>query len=315
MANSGTTVNQPRQRAVLTLTSLYYLMMAILGATIGAIAGLSNTSVTNTLMELIASVVAGSAGLYFLNRKALRQEADALWRIGLLGVLFMATFWIAYVVAADYRYGGPVYYKWQASAPLYRNVALAEIYGHARKLGIADADLARALAFEVPPSGAAQACDLLREDPSVVSRLGRTTYKGVAKQSDDAELSPLARYISARFDAIGYPLTGSHPDAATTAVRLRDQAVATLLLLIRQHRILAEPARLACGSNPDTNTCRDATGFQGMLSTCLKDVDLVDVLATMRMHASAFHAIWGVEVSTQPAKARYTFETSRREPR
>lgn len=315
MANAGTTANQPRQRVVLTLTSLYYLMMAMLGATIGAIAGLSNTSVTNTLMELIASVVAGSAGLYFLNRKALRQEADALWRIGLLGVLFIATFWIAYVVAADYRYSGPAYYKWQASAPLYRNVALAEIYGHARKLGIADTDLATALAVAVPPSGAAQVCDPLREDPSVVSSLGRTAYKGVANQSDDPELSPLAKYISARFNAIGHPLTGGHPDAATAAARLRDQAVVTLLLLIRQHRILAEPARLACGSNLDTNTCLDATRFQGMLATCMNDVDLFDLLVTMRMHAREFQAIWGVEVSTQPAKARYTFETSRRDPR
>ena len=309
MAHNGTAGSRPRHRLISTLTSLYYVMMAMLGATIGAIAGLSNTSVSNTLLELIASVVVGSAGLYFINRKALRQEADALWRIGLLGVLFMAAFWGAYVAASDYRYDGPAHYEWQASAPLHYNVALAEIHGHAQKLGIADEDLEAALAADTSLSDDTKACDLLREDPKKLSNWVKAAYKGfVQNPSTNSELKGLATYVRARFDAINDPVVRNEPGAAIASARKRDQAVAMLLLLVREHSDLAKPAQPTCG-NGDSGDCRAATLVQEMLVTC-PDVGLVDALTTMRAHAAAFHTIWGDEVSTQPPKAPYTFETS-----
>ena len=301
--------SRPKQRVRLTPTSLYYLMMVAIGATIGAIAGLSNTSVSNTLIELIASVVAGSAGLYFINRKAMRQESDALWRIGLLGLLFMAAFWIVYFVAADYRYDGPAYYKWKESASLNHNVALAEIYGHARKLGIADADLATALPAETPKIGDGKSCELLHQDARKLSNLVSAAYKAASEQSNNLELSPLAKYLGARFETVSNQLSSNERDKASAGVQMRDQAVATLLLLIRQHPDLAKPAGLACFNGTFTNGCRAATRLQGMLAKC-PDVRLLDALATMRVHAGSFRNIWRDGVSTQPPKAHYTFETS-----
>ena len=219
--------------------SLYYVMMAMVGATIGAIAGLSSTSVTNTLLQLIAPVVAGSAGLYFIDRKAQREVTDALSRIGLLGVLFIAAAWGAYAVAANYRYE-TAHYDWDhETKSLYDNVALAELYGHARNLGIADADLQTALdkhrkevvAAETLSNGAMQSCELLREDAKVVGNVVSAAYKAVERTDGiDDQLKLKAEAIRVRFSAISNRLNDDAPDSALARERMREQAVASLLL-------------------------------------------------------------------------------------
>ena len=124
---------------------IYCLMMVLLGATIGIIAGLSITSVTGTVIEIVTSVVAGSAGLYFLSPKREGDDRHGAGLIGSVGALFLAAFWVAYHVSGEHRYEGTGHYQWE-SGSLHRNVALAEIYGHAQKLGIAREDLAQELA-------------------------------------------------------------------------------------------------------------------------------------------------------------------------
>lgn len=313
MANGGTTPNQ--LQVVQSSISLYFLMMGVLGATIGAIAGLSNTSISNTLIELIASVVAGSAGLYFIDRKSVRQETDVLCRIGLLGLLFMVLFWGAYLGTATYRYDGPAYYKWQKSVSVYRNLALAEIYGHARKLGIADKDIETALADETKKKKDVKTCELLRKDTKKISNLISAVYNSVGSQEDHPELSKpvkyIAKYIGARFEATNNMMSSDDPQKVTDGKQMHSQSVATLMFLIRQHRELVEPARFVCRKDEGTRNCLAARWLQEMLATC-RDFQLVEVLMAMRSHAREFESIWDEEVSTEPVKAPYTFETSER---
>ena len=314
---------------------LYYVMMAMVGATIGAIAGLSNTSVTNTLIELVASVVAGSAGFYFINRKTLTQEGEALRSIGLLGALFVGVFWIAYLPTAYYRYHDSAYYKWEAEGtPLHRHLALSEIYGHAQKLGIAYDDLKQALERKGVSTVTTDACELLHKDAQSVSDLVSSVYLALAtRERVDKQLSSPARYLAERFSATANLLRHSDSEKRKEGEQMRDEAVASLIRLVQDHPGLGEPMQTACccdkvkvddaGNTNDCNDatrgcdkcrqeCREASDLQRMLATC-PDIWLVDALVTIRGHASAFHKIWGEDVSTQPPKRPFTFEMGERQ--
>jgi len=77
---------------------LYVCMMVLTGMSIGAITALSKTSVTNTLIEVVVVFISGSAGLYFLNRENLETEGAAISAIGGVGILFLLSFWLAFLV-------------------------------------------------------------------------------------------------------------------------------------------------------------------------------------------------------------------------
>ena len=296
---------------------LYYVMMVMIGMTIGAIAGLSSTSVTNTLLQLVAPVAAGSVGLYFIDRKT-QREVDALSRIGLLGVLFVAAAWGAYAVAVNYRYD-TAHYDWDhETKSLYDNIALAELYGHARNLGIADADLQTALVKhrrEVAPANLlstrnTQPCELLREDAKVVGNVVSAAYDAVEKRAGlDARLKLNAEAIRVRFSAMSNRLNDDAPDSSFVRERMREQAVASLLLLTVNDGRLAKPAEAAnCASSPD-DLCEAARRMQRMLETCT-DIGLVDALATLRAHAGAFSSVWRQAASTKPPKGKYVLESA-----
>ena len=97
----------------------YLGMMIAAGLTIGAITGLSNTSVSGALIELVVTFVAGSAGIYFISRDTIRKEANSLRIIGWVGLAFLSSFWIAYIPTTFFRYGGqalahlPVHQRWK----------------------------------------------------------------------------------------------------------------------------------------------------------------------------------------------------------
>ena len=320
MAQDGAASGKSAGLSVLTSTLLYYAMMVMIGGTIGAIAGLSQTSVTNTLLQLIVPVAAGSVGLYFIDRKSQREGVETLRRVGLLGVLFMATFWIVWYLATMHRYHG-AHFEWNHEITLYENVTRAEIYGHAGKLGIADEDIRMALdkhrtevsSAKTPSSAGAQHCDLLREDAKTLSDVASRAYRGVMKGSDDNQLKAQAKYFRERFSSVAERLHDDAPSAATAGERMRDQAVASLLLLTVKYPRLAKPASIACsngakdGQNAEEE-CSAAERMERMVATC-PDVWLVDALATMRAHAGKFGAIWGEAVSSELPTRKNVFES------
>ena len=285
---------------------IYCLMMVLLGATIGSIAGLSITSVTGTVIEIVASVVAGSAGLYFLSRKRDGDDRHGAGLIGSVGVLFLAAFWVAYHFSSEHRYDGTDHYQWE-SGSLHRNVALAEIYGHAQKLGIAREDLAQELVGSTDGTTNSPPCDLLTDSARVVSDIGAAAYGTLAEESIDEELISIATYISDRFGAVHRRLKNNDADAASDAEKMRDQLVGSLVRLTEDYEPLRSPYKYACASNPKPKSCKAARRMEWMLETCT-DVELIDALTTMRAHARKFGQIWREEVSTKRNKGRYAFE-------
>lgn len=285
----------------------YLLMMVSAGLTIGAIAGLSNTSVTNTLLELILPFAAGSAGIYILNRETLRKEAKALPVIGVVGVSFFLAFWAAFLPASWYRYHAAGHHEWDAALSAEENFARAEVFAHAHALGMSRRTVADALAAQAAKSGGTGSCPFLAENPPSLSATITQIYgplSGVGRLGREA--TGAAAYLHNRFEPLAPALKDDDADKRTRAMAEFDAALKMLLALSRDHADIARPSTALCLSQDrDPAVCAGIRSFEQHLNACADSAAAVVLLAA-RAHARAFEAIW--ERSAPPAPPRWTME-------
>jgi hypothetical protein len=287
-----------------TISRSYILMMMAAGATIGAVAGLSNTSVSNTLIQLILTFVSGSAGLYYLKRDTLRKEASAMHAIGLIGIFFLGSFWLSYIPSSLYRYKGDQFYPWRPTLSLELNIALAEIHGHAQKLGISADDIDRALIANL--SKGSSTCGLLEEDPLLASRDIAKVYGELSKGLQISEPAKLAsEYISKQFDYISRELQGSDVDRKTAARASFKSAILALVAVSSDQSEVRNPSsRIVASATLSPQLAKD---ISEKIENCEKS-PLMGPLLTIRAHAGAYAAIWKQSVSTKPSNALGTLE-------
>ncbi|MEA2880427.1 MAG: hypothetical protein QOF14_5623 [Hyphomicrobiales bacterium] len=280
----------------------YVLMMMAAGATIGAVAGLSNTSVSNTLIQLVLTFVSGSAGLYYIKRDTLRKEATATHAIGLIGILFLASFWISYIPTSCYRYKGEAFYAWKKNLSFEQNVALAEIHGHAQKLGMSVNDFSASLTAGLSKGGT---CALLTEDPVLVSSDIERVYGELSKQLTVSDRARSASdYIQKQFRYIKAELQERDADRKSAAKAQFESAILALVALGRDQGEIRSPFS-APGATPAPQLARDVGE---KIQTCEKS-PLLNTLVTIRGHARAYEAIWKQPVSTKPSKSVGTLES------
>jgi hypothetical protein len=292
----------------------YILMMVTAGLTIGAITGLSNTSVTNTLLELILPFAAGSAGIYFLNQDTLRKEANALSVIGVVGVCFFVAFWTAYFPAAWYRHDAGEHFAWDAALPHEENFARAELFGHAQALAISRGAVAKALNTRPSNRTGNDACPFLSDDPKIVSQRFIGIFEPLTNApSITSPVAELVAYLNARFAklAADLPPAAGNRDAEKNnpAIIEFNAAIAELFLLSRNHPKIARPSTELCQPrNIDSSACVVVERFEQDLRRCANSVS-TDMLLTARAHARAFQSIWNRSVPS--ASPPGTMETSR----
>ncbi len=301
----------------------YLSMMVLTGLSIGAITGLSNTSVSNTILELILAFASGSAGIYILNSKMTKTETNLLGSVGVVGIFFLASFWAGYLPTTLHRYPGPQYYKWNSSLLLADNFALAEIYAHGQNLGMSDKDLERSIRAEklqqpaTTGSSNAMNCPLLSADPQAATQRIEKIYTAVQSNTGvGAVAKPAAQYISARFRELDRDLGKQDATAKAIALISFDRAIATLLTIGRDQSEIRTPSDVLClasGKSTDTaGACVLAIDLQQQMKSCVSP--MVDLLLTARAHARAYATIWKQPVSTAPAKSEWTLEGSETQP-
>lgn len=278
-------------------------MMAAVALTIGAIAGLSNTSVSNTLVELILGYIAGSAGLYFISSKVLK-EPHILSLIGYVGVVFLVAFWVAYIPTSLYRSGGSTGYAWHDDATTDVNLAAAEIIGHARSLGIEIASLRPTLdALVGAPSSS---CGLARNDAREWAPLLGDVFEHVAQCTPPGSTtSAAATYLSSAFRAARVDLRSDDVTFIARGQANYATGVSTLLDIarldesIRSPTIVVGPACEALGADPTVRATAigNATLIEGVITDC-GNAPLTDFLLNARAHARAYEAIWEAPAGT-----------------
>lgn len=83
---------------------LAYLAVVIAtGASIGAVAGISQSPVGQTVLELISVFVVGASGVSLLTNIEVSRKTSFLQQFGALGVCFLASFWVAFLPTSKYR--------------------------------------------------------------------------------------------------------------------------------------------------------------------------------------------------------------------
>lgn len=305
MFNEAKTRFQEMRRRV---PLLYIVMMVLTGMSIGAITALSKTSVTNTVIEVVVVFISGSAGLYLLNRQALETEGTAISAIGGIGVLFLLSFWLSFLVlnlASPHR---TLYAPWSDETSLAENLALVEVRGHLARLGV-DPDVATRLGEVggVLSPVAAGAC-LAGGDPRDFARMASRLYQKAVSGECFADKTTVeaASFLEADFKRV---LSTELRETAVGHPEF-DAASAALLALAVRAPDLANAERLSCvhPDMPDT----DAITLTRRVTLC-RDASTVRRLHMVREHAEAFQAVWGDPVAVETVRTGIVMETLRNE--
>ena len=285
---------------------LYVCMMVLTGMSIGAITALSKTSVTNTLIEVVVVFISGSAGLYFLNRENLETEGAAISAIGGVGILFLLSFWLAFLVLDLASPQRTLYAPWSNDKTLAENLALVESRGHLARLGVDPDVVARPGEVEgaLPPAAAG---DCLAEgDARGFARMASRLYSQAIRDECYEELTTVraASFLEADFKRV---LSGELRENTAEHTQF-DAASAALLALAAREPDLARAGRLTCGSPemPDP----DAITLARRVALC-RDAPTVRRLHLIRDHAAAFQDVWGDPVAVETVRTGIVMETLR----
>lgn len=111
-----------------------------LGLTIGLLAGLSLTSTSNTVIQLLASVVAGGGGAYFL-LKTNAYTFPLVKTISQLGLILLGGFWLGFTVIELVQRSQLRQMDLVVKANAGVQVLVSEIEAHARQLGVPEHQL------------------------------------------------------------------------------------------------------------------------------------------------------------------------------
>jgi hypothetical protein len=225
--------------------------------------------------------------------------------IGLIGIFFLGSFWLSYIPSSLYRYKGDRLYPWRPTLSLELNIALAEIHGHAQKLGISADDIDRTLIANLPKGSST--CSLLEEDPLLASRDIAKVYEELSKGLSSNEPAKLAsEYIAKRFDYISLELQNGDVDRKTAARASFKPAISALVAVSRDQSEVRNPSSRIVASSA-TLSPQLAKDISEKIENCEKS-PLMGPLLTIRAYAGAYAAIWKQSVSTKPSNAPGTLE-------
>lgn len=285
----------------------YGLMMLLIGAVIGAVAALSKTSVSNTLIESLIVFISGSAGLYLLNRDNSKSGFQILRSIGTLGIFFVVS--VVGVFAVLRYFESPSFYEWDNNLTSSENLAAAEIRGHFANLGIRwDEHTGSILhnASIVMQSSAILSC--LKnglsdaEYTSNVSKIYK--HKLACKKSHPDAVEGALKFVSASFSDAHDKINTS--DRALAANELSNISAALLYL---SHTVseIAIPTAPGCAITTD-ETQAAAMALLERMDLCSK-TESMRLLETVRSHASSYSEIWGGDSRVAPIVSDFAPES------
>lgn len=127
-------------------------LFIFLGLTVGMLSALSLTSTSNTVIHLLASLVAGSGGAYFL-LKINAYTYPLIKGISQLGLLLLGSFWIGLIVVDSIQWYQQKQISKVDSLSLSAQVLITEVQAHARLLGVSESQLTRQITDAIDASG------------------------------------------------------------------------------------------------------------------------------------------------------------------